>query len=526
MQPNLCLQRPQFRLRAWLGLALILLGLNSTSFAWPGNDLNLLGVGTASATSLPSVASNQSGLAALQSQDASGLYTYYLPIVANDYKQQGTAGGYATYLAFQNFGPAIATVSLRYFDQLGNQIATPSDTCNTVSVNGECIALNPFPFGKIGTGIITSNQPLNVLMSEATPFGGSAYVVNSGASNSIIAPLALNHYLGFFSTQLFIYNGGAGATPVTVQYYNEDGRLVRTDTQSVAAHVSINFSQEDLLLSLPRGFNGWAQISGPAGSQLAVQLLEHRSDTGFVTVISGINQPQTTLYAPAIFNHGFGFTTGANIVNPSSAPVSVTVTYYRKDGQVINTDPFTLAAYSSQGIYHGLDAKQNGLPGEGKLDDFVGAAKVTSTGAGVAMVINEDGGFNDFGRRKSGTYTAISAGSTRIGLPAVANRGFGYITGVTVLNTSSTAVSGTIQYYNLNGSPEGGPRAFTVGPYSSLLQYQGDPTVGLPDGSIPGHEPFYGTAIITESSNGTAGLIATVNALSDDFFYTYAEPAQ
>lgn len=448
---------------------------------------------------------------------SSSVYTYYLPLVANQYVTKGAPTGYTTFLAFQNFGSAAANVSIQYFDQLGDSVAAPADTCTSVPLNGECVAPNPFKPDHEGTGILTSDQPLNVLMAEATPFGGAAYVVPSGASGSVNVPLAYNHYLGVYSTQLNVYNVNSVATTVTVQYYSHDGIPTTSTSVNIPAHVSVNLSQEDANLNLPYGFDGWAEVSVPSGYQVVAQMLEHHATNGFVTVVNSVAQTSTNLYAPAIFNNAFGFFTGAKIVNPNNTPVTVTVTYYKVDGTVINTDPFTLNALSTVGIYHGLNQKAPGLPNDPtRFFGFNGAAQITATGGGVVMVVNEDGGYNLAGKRKSGTYSAIPAGGNQVGLPVVANGGYHYITGITIFNTSNITVTGQIQYYNVDGTPAGSSHTFTVGPNASIQQFQGDASIGLPT-------TFYGTAVITESSSGT-DLIATVNALSDEYFYTYAEP--
>jgi hypothetical protein len=132
------------------------------------------------------------------------------------------------------------------------------------------------------------------------------------------------------------------------------------------------------------------------------------------------------------------------------------------------------------------------------------------------MVVNESGGVSASGTSLSGTYAAASNGTTSVGLPVMANGGFGYITGATIFNTSGTTVNGTIQYYKTDGTPVGQAQPFSIGPYASQLAYQGAPNL-LPSG-------FYGTAVITQTGGGgSSGLIVTTNALSS-LFYTYTEP--
>jgi hypothetical protein len=135
------------------------------------------------------------------------------------------------------------------------------------------------------------------------------------------------------------------------------------------------------------------------------------------------------------------------------------------------------------------------------------------------MFVNEQGtGLTTNGTSRSGTYSAANSGSSSVGLPIVANNAFGgYTTGATIENTSSTAISGTIQYYNLDGTTVGTAKPFSVGPHASYPIYQGDSAQGLNAG-------FDGTAIITVTSGSSASLLVTTNAQSDQFFYSYIEP--
>jgi len=97
----------------------------------------------------------------------------------------------------------------------------------------------------------------------------------------------------------------------------------------------------------------------------------------------------------------------------------------------------------------------------------------------------------------------------------MANNGYGYVTGATILNTSGQTVSGSVQYYKTDGTSQGTSQPFSIGAHSSQLIFQGGS--GLPDG-------FYGSAVITQANGPANNLIVTTNATSPSFFYTYTEP--
>jgi hypothetical protein len=73
-----------------------------------------------------------------------------------------------------------------------------------------------------------------------------------------------------------------------------------------------------------------------------------------------------------------------------------------------------------------------------------------------------------------------------------------------------------LQYYDTSGAAQGNAQAFSVGPYASHIFFQGAAGI-LPAG-------FYGTAVITQNTGAANALMATTNAVSTYFFYTFSEP--
>jgi hypothetical protein len=446
-------------------------------------------------------------------------YTYNLPFLANNYIPSGQTQGYTTFLAVQNLGSSPATLNIQYFDPAGNVVNGPplSGSCNPIPAHGECLAPNPMASGTQGTGIISSSQPLNAIVAEATPFGGSAYAVSAGSAANLIAPFIYNKAFGSYSTQLHIFNAGSSTVTATVKFYDYTGSLAITATKTFAIGSKQSYSLDQAASDsgLYLNFQGWAQLISAAGSQLSEQILEQDSDLGYVAILNATPSAATTVYVPTVFNVSYGnFYTGVAIVNPNNITITVTPSYYTITGTLYSTNPFQLGPYEVASIYDSLINPLYGLPAGGLPQGFTGAAIVTSQGGGIVMAINEYGGRTNAGTIESGTYVATSSGGSTVGLPVMANNGFGYTTGATVFNTSNTNVSATISYYNTDGSLAGSPQQFSIGPYASQPLYQGN--VGLPN-------PFYGSAVVTQISAGTS-LIVTTNALSNAFFYTYTEP--
>jgi hypothetical protein len=454
---------------------------------------------------------------------AAPTYTYYLPFLANAFNagSSGTGGTFTTFVAMQNTGNVAANISIQYYDTSGNTLAAAS-VITSVNLYGELIAANPLAVGAKGTGQVTSNQPLNLIVAEATPFGGSAYAVSEGAYSTLNAPFAFNSTFGGYTTQLTVYNASNTVANTTVNFYDASGvsPVGSSKNLTIQPHQSTTLNQGDAASGIPTGFNGWAQVVGASGSTLVAQVLEQNPTIGYVAIANAQANAATTVYAPAIFFDAYGsFITGADIVNPNSGPVTVTVTYYNLSGQISTTTPFALPANGLASIYHGATSAGPGLPGTGLPKGFAGTAVVNAVGGGVIMAVNEYAGLTAAGSPESGTYLAAASGGSNVGIPVIANNGFGYTTGTTVFNASNQTVSATLQYYALTGIASGNTKTITIGPYASAAFYQGDPAQGLSNG-------FYGTAFLTQSSGGTPSLIDTTNAVSNQFFYTFTEPNQ
>jgi len=471
-------------------------------------------------------------------------YTYYLPTLANN------ASGFSSNVLVQNLGSSSANIASQYYDNLGGS-TVQNVACSNLAAQARCIPINTFATGAKGTGIITSNQPLSIIVNETTPYGASAYTVGTGASSRLVAPLAINDADGFV-TELTIFNAGPTATNLIVNFYDQNGALIVVATKSlnIAAHSSQRLDQTATDSGLARGFYGWAQILGANGSMLVAQVLEHNATSHFVALANAqqwtANSQQLTannrkqkgtdasafstvstdccgekLFAPAIFNGAFGgFVTGANIVNPQANPVNVSITYYDSEGKAYVARPFTLAAHSIAPIFQG-NLADTGLPDGGLPWGFYGSAMVSSTGGKVAMVVNEAGSLVSNGTTRSGVYAAVSLDqvssyNNKIGLPIVANNGGGLTSGATILNTADTAVNATITYYNPDGAEVGNMQSFQIAAHASLPIYQG--ATGLPSG-------FMGQAVITQTSANIANsLLVTTNVQSDSLFYSYVKP--
>lgn len=470
---------------------------------------------------------------------AQSSYTYYLPFLANSYAMSGTISGtFTTFLAIQNVSESSANITVQYYAYSNNgsydtynPITTPSTTCTTINLHAECIAPNPFEMGGEGSGIITSDQSLNVIVSEATPYGSTAYVVPTEISNYWLIPFISKNAFGGYSTQIILSNPTNQDAIVHIDFWYQDKPFnsISTDT-AIASHGNVTIDQNDL--GLPDGFVGYARISakavfdGSAAVSITAQVLQINPNTHFLSItnapdLTAESSVQTnTIYVPTVFNRAFGtFSTGLNLLNIGGQDITVTITYYDKNGAITNTAPFTIPANEGYSIYHGATGGK-GLPLNGLPRGFYGSAVITKQGVGTNLVVlvNEIGGLTASGTGQTGSYNAPFAGNSTIYLPVMDNGRFGFTTGTTLFNISNQSLNISVQYYNLDGTPQGNAKMYTISPKASLSIYQGDPLQELPS-------DFEGSAVVTEVNGSSSNsLIATTNVQSFKFFYTYTLP--
>ena len=174
-----------------------------TAYNLPANDITPTPMPTSTTTATPT-----STPTSTSTPPPGTSISYPVPFLAN------AANGFSTFLSVQNLGSGPASVSIQYYGSDGSTLSTDADTAlNSYTLWNPTQKLG---VGQSGAAIITSNQPLNIVVAEATPYGGSAYVLPAKTSNNLISPLALNGAYGF-STQLTVFNSGPVSSNVTVR---------------------------------------------------------------------------------------------------------------------------------------------------------------------------------------------------------------------------------------------------------------------------------------------------------------------
>jgi hypothetical protein len=175
----------------------------------------------------------------------------------------------------------------------------------------------------------------------------------------------------------------------------------------------------------------------------------------------------TTLYAPTIVNNAYGgYTTGIGLLNQGNSATDVTITYRDGAGTVIKIQTVTgLAAHAYQALYSGDTTLA--LP-----TGFAGTATISSSGQLLGAIVNETGPGGQFS-----SYDAVPSGSTVLNAPVALNNAYGgYYTGMGIQNTSASAGTVSVTYYDNAGTATA--KSFNIAGNGSLGVYQGSATDG------------------------------------------------
>jgi hypothetical protein len=167
----------------------------------------------------------------------------------------------------------------------------------------------------------------------------------------------------------------------------------------------------------------------------------------------------------------------------------VTITYRDAGGIVVKTQTVTaLAAHAYQALYSGDTTLA--LP-----SGFAGTATITAAQP-LGAIVNETGPGGQFS-----SYDAVPSGSTVLYVPVAQNNAYGgYYTGMGIQNTSASAGTVSVTYYDASGTATA--KSFNIAANGSLGVYQGSGTDGPAVGTY--------TAVI----QSTLSLAAIVNEVA------------
>jgi hypothetical protein len=350
----------------------------------------------------------------------------------------------------------------------------------------------------------------------ATYSGDASFAASSGSliqqvnaatipEVAVVLPAVSNGAYGGYVTAATIQNTGSAPAIIGIAYFDQNGAPVGTGDSISSLPVNASWTvRQDNGNSFPSsGGNAVQAGSAVVYSDQPVAAFVNEfapGNVGDATSYSGVPVPSgvgTTLYAPTIVNNAYGgYTTGIGLLNEGSSPTDVTITYRDGAGVIVKTQTVpALAAQAYQGLYSGDTTLA--LP-----SGFAGTATITNSAAQpLGAIVNETGPGAQFS-----SYDAVPSGSTTLYAPAALNNAFGgYYTGMGIQNTTGSASTVTITYYDTSGTATA--KSFSIPANGSLGVYQGSasdgPAVGAYTAVIQSTLPL--AAIVNEVAPAGAG---------------------
>jgi hypothetical protein len=225
-------------------------------------------------------------------------------------------------------------------------------------------------------------------------------------------------------------------------------------------------------------------------STVSVVAETFESDTGVLLSYSGFRTGANVMNAPLLFKNYGGWVSGAQVVNVSPGPVTVSGSIFQRDTPLsYRLEPRSLAPNESLTYY---------LPAITDLpDDFVGSAAFNASGP-IALVVQQLNADRGAGM----AYKGFTTGTPNISVPVVFKGSNGWDTGIQVQNLGPIDTPVNVVYHLPGGGTAIDSSIVAAG--SSDTFYQQD-SAGIPPGAI-------GAA--TVSSLGGQPIVAIVNEVN------------
>jgi len=265
----------------------------------------------------------------------------------------------------------------------------------------------------------------------------------------------------------------SNAAEITLTFYAEgNGSAAVSYNDTISAGGSRNYYTTDALMDVPADFSGSVVVSSLKPVVCTVNTQNTGTGTSEnpyrIASSSGLDglEVASAMYAPQVMKDYYTWNSYISIQNASDSLVTVEVTYKNKAGEDVlaATETATIPSYSNTVFYQ---SSNPGLPSE-----FIGAAKVTVTSpadAKIGAVVNFYNSGSDSGTSQFHSYNGLSYGATKLYMPRVVRRFYGYNSGITIQNIGSVETTVTITFnfagesYTYNSD--------TISPSTSLVLY-------------------------------------------------------
>jgi hypothetical protein len=296
-----------------------------------------------------------------------------------------------------------------------------------------------------------------------------------------------------YNTGFQVQNLGTAEANVVVTYYNQDGTVAGEESFTIPLGGSKTVFP---IAAVPDGFNGSAVIS--SDQPVAAIGNELGNSTQYGASYSGFSAGATKTSLPLIMCNNSGFDTWFNVQNAGSTDADITITYYPgTDGVSGVTESATIKPGAAKTFNQKVGSTtKNCNDLKGATGKFVGSAVVESTN-GVPIVA----AVNQVGATTLLAYNGFLGGSTEISVPLVNINNAGYVTGIQVQNTGTSATNITVSFTCSTGGPIADQTQNNIAPNKAATFFLGT--------TFP---KCIGAAKVTNSAGQS--LVAIVNQLN------------
>ena len=372
----------------------------------------------------------------------------------------------------QNLGGDPADIIVNYYDSAGAVQTSASKSFTDVPANGSVTVVQFTDDPNLAAGtysaVISADQPIAAIANQQlVPTGATAFTPSqpfssysgaSAGSTTVIIPVIMYNWFGYY-TEMYIQNvGSAGASNVDITFYptTVNGELAGTsgvtDNDNAIAQYASGYKSQESLSALGAASGTWAdRFLGAAvitsDQPLVVVVNQHNPTATKLFTFNGFGSGASEDGAPVYMRGYYDYYASLTIANTSLTTAANVTIKYQADAThstVANgsvTVNYTIPAGESINRYDGPGASddQSDLDDSPVFDRFFGTVTITSDQPVVA-VINQESTADG----QAGTYGAIATGeaTTKISVPLIQADFYGYYTSLTI--QSATGASGTV----------------------------------------------------------------------------------
>lgn len=412
--------------------------------------------------------------------------------------QAAVAGTFRTSIVIANPGTTTANVTIPFRDAAGNRPMEPL----ALQVAGGSSTLLYLPNE---AGLPTGRYSAQVQSDQYVTAIANLYAADVKTATAYNAPTAVERATTLYSplafadangykTAIVVHNGANTAANVTIQYRDQSGVALASESRAIPAFSSATFDQTNT----PNLGAGFRSAVVTADQAVTGVLLMTRPDSGTLGAAQLGTGQGSAAYMPVVYNGYFGFSSRFAVQNADTAESTFTAGYFSAaTGQSIGAEAYPATGPFGVRVFYQYD---RGTTQARPRPGFNGSAAVVSNETRRLVALGEV--LSTASNYEMYNGVPVATASTRATCPAILKNYYGYNTSLTIQNVGTGPTDLTIVY-----TGPGGVTALTQN------------VTGLPSGAnhfsyTPGNATlpagFSGAVTVTSTSQR---IVAMVNEL-------------